>query len=296
MSALPPPGGEARIIDRGYRAYDGPRTGVSGAVRSVTRATVRWVLGLGRPARSKILPALSAFIAFVPAMVFVGIAAFVPEDQLALIQLPTYGEYYGWITSALVLFVSFTMPEALCADRRQGMLGLYLASPLDRTTYLLGKAIAVLGLLSIATIGPPLLMLVAYTLQGIGPEGPVAVLTTFLRILLSGGMVALFYTALSLGVSSLTDRRAVASAGTILLVLVTGVVAGALTSGGVGVSDRINVINLVFVPFEFVRHVFSNRLSVPELSFVEVLLAFVAWTALGLGTAWWRYRRIQVTR
>jgi ABC-2 type transport system permease protein len=296
MTALEPPGG-ARIIDRGYRSYDGPRTGVPGAIRSVAKYTARWVLGLGRPARSKVLPVLAAAIAFIPAIVFVGIAAFVPEDQLDLIVLPTYGEYYGFITSALIVFVAFAAPEALCGDRRHGMLGLYLASPLDRHTYLLGKGAAVAGLLSIATIGPPLLMLVAYTLQGIGPDGPVDVVSTFLRIVLSGSLVAVFYTAVSLGVSSLTDRRAVASAGVILLVLVTGAVTGALTNpGGVAMTEQINAANLVFVPFELVRHIFRNRLSVPDLSFAEVIGAYAAWVALGFSTAFLRYRKLAVTR
>ncbi len=287
----------ARIVDRGYRPYDGPRLGVAGAVRSLARHTLRWVLGIGRPARSKVLPILAAAIAYLPAVVFVGIAAFVPRDRVNQIVLPTYGEYYGFITSALVVFVAFVAPEALCPDRRSGMLGLYLASPLDRTSYLATKAVAIAGLLCVATIGPPLLMLVAYVLQGIGPDGPVAVATTFLRIAGSGLLVALFYTAVSLGVASLTDRRAVASAGTILLVLLTGALTGALTDpDGVGWSETLNVVNLVFVPFEVVRRVYGDPATGPVVPLAPLLGAFAGWVALGLGAAVVRYRRLAVTR
>lgn len=288
---------EARIVDRGYRRYDGPRLGVAGAVRSLLRHTVRWVLGIGRPVRSKVLPILAAVIAYLPAVVFVGIAAFVPRDRLSQIVLPTYGEYFGFITSALVVFVAFVAPEALCPDRRSGMLGLYLASPLDRRSYLATKAVAIGGLLCVATVGPPLLMLMAYTLQGLGPDGPVAVATTFLRIAGSGALVAVFYTAVSLGVASLTDRRAVASAGTILLVLITGAVTGALTDpDGVAWSETLNVANLVFVPFELVRRVYGDPATGPTLPLPALLGAYAGWVTLGLGTAVWRYQRLAVTR
>ena len=63
-------------------------------------------------------------------------------------------------------------PEVLCPDRRTGMLGLYLASPLTRDTYLLAKAAAVAGAARLVTLGPPLLLLVAFILQGLGPDGP----------------------------------------------------------------------------------------------------------------------------
>ena len=60
------------------------------------------------------------------------------------------------------------------------MLGIYLASPLNRDTYLLAKGLAVAATLSIVCIGPPLLMLVANVLQSQGPTG-VGDIITFSR-------------------------------------------------------------------------------------------------------------------
>ena len=62
------------IHDRGYRKYEGARSGVAGAVRSLTWQTIRSILGLGRPARHKVFPVIMVVVAVVPAVVFVGFA------------------------------------------------------------------------------------------------------------------------------------------------------------------------------------------------------------------------------
>ena len=41
--------GSARIVDRGYRRYTGPRRGTSGAVRSLIVQTLQRILGIRRP-------------------------------------------------------------------------------------------------------------------------------------------------------------------------------------------------------------------------------------------------------
>ena len=93
-----------------------------------------------------------------------------------------------------MIFTSFVAPEVLCTDRRTGMLGLYLASPLDRNTYLVSKAAAVASVLAVVTTGPQLLMLVAYALIGDGPGGPLDYVVVVLRILLAGLTMSALYT------------------------------------------------------------------------------------------------------
>ena len=125
-------------------------------------------MGLRRPARYKALTFLVVLIAYLPAAVFVGLAAFLPHQLRG--QLPKLSDYYGFVTAAIVLFVAFVAPESLCPDRRYRTLGLYLASPLDRLAYLRAKAQAIVMILGLVTLGPPLLMLVGLSLQNAGPK------------------------------------------------------------------------------------------------------------------------------
>ncbi|HEV7887527.1 MAG TPA: ABC transporter permease [Acidimicrobiales bacterium] len=291
MSSAP---GTGHIYDGGYRHYDGPRLGPSSAVRSVMKQTVQRVMGLRRPARSKVLPFLSVIMAYLPALVFVGVVALLPK-QVNDGFLPDYAEYYGFITMAIVLFVLFAAPEALCPDRRSRVLSLYLAAPLTRGTYLLAKAMAVASVLLLVTLGPPLLLLIGRGLQGVGPDGPVGFLVIFVRIAGSGVVMALFYTAVSMAVSSLTDRRAFAAGGTLLAIIGTSIVAGVLVNA-MKLSDAWYLANLNVPPLELVGRIYGVRGGLPEVGTVWVALAVAGWTAGGFAVAFWRYARLRVTR
>jgi ABC-2 type transport system permease protein len=286
---------QARIFDRGYRTYEGPRLGRAGAVRSLLRSTAQRVMGIKRPARAKVLPFAAAVIAFVPALVFIGVAALVDDERVRRDVIPTYGQYYGFIVSALVVFAAFVAPEALCPDRRTGLLGLYLASPLTRSSYLLSKVAAVMGLLAIATLGPPLLMVVAFVLQGLGPDGPLDVIVVVAQIVAAGTVVAGVYAAVSLGLSSLTDRKAFAAGSVLLLLLVTSAVTGALVNG-VGAPEWLFAFNLVVAPFELVQRIYGESGRLRETGTTLLWIVNLGWIALGFGVMWWRYRRLVVTR
>ncbi|CAN5746714.1 hypothetical protein BH10ACT1_BH10ACT1_21080 [soil metagenome] len=287
--------GDAQILDRGYRRYDGERTGESGAIRSVVVHSIQRALGARRTVWAKVLPVVTILIAYVPAIVFVGIVALIPAEQITDVVLPSYGDYYGYIISAILVFVALVAPEILCTDRRSGMLGVYLASALDRNTYLLAKAAAVAFVVSLVCLGPPLLMLVANILQSQGPTGIGDIALTSGRVLLTGILVTLLYTGVTMGVASLTDRKSVASAGTILLFLVGTSVAGALTSSGGAFGVRAISVPLLSleVPVRVHGEGGGAMRSVPSAT---VWAAWAAWTFGGFALAWYRLRKLPVTR
>ena len=162
-------GGEARILETGYRRYTGVRQGTAHSVRSLIAHTLRRILGLRRAARWKILPYLAIAFAYLPAIVFVGVMALIRAagtgGDLADQFVPPYFGYYAVISLAIQLFVAFVAPEALCPDRRARVLSLYLASPLSRMTYVLAKALSVAIVIATVTIGPVLLMLIGRVVQ-----------------------------------------------------------------------------------------------------------------------------------
>ncbi len=180
----------ARIYDVGYRAYDGPRSAPIWALVTIWRHTIQRVLGLHRSFRHKVLPGIALVIAFVPALIFVGIAAFLTVDPIREEILPSYGEYTGFITMALALFAALVAPEALCTDRRTGMLDLYLAGPLDVKRYLATKWAAVATVMLVMTAGPQLFILAAYAVENAGPSA-VGTPLLLLRILVAGIGVAI---------------------------------------------------------------------------------------------------------
>ena len=286
---------EARIHDRGYLGYDGPRHGTRRAMMNLSYHTVQRVLGLKRSNWQKVLPTISLLIAFIPAIVFIGIAAFLPRgDELGL---DSTADYYGIITGALFLFTAFVAPEAICTDRRSGMLGLYLASPLSRDTYLVAKFAAVAAVLGTMTLGPPLLLLIAYTLAASGPDGVDGWLIELGRILASGTAVAVFWTALSLALSSLTTRRSLASVGIFVGLLASSAVGDGLAEGA-EIGDSFALFNLIGLPFEAVSRIFGE--VEPEgapLNQVDTWAIYMTLVGLIVAFGWfarWRYQRIEV--
>jgi len=283
----------ARLFDLGYRSYDGPRERPIRAIGTLAVFTARRVLGLGRGARHKVLPAITLVIAFLPALVSVVFS--VLTEDIPVDDLISYGDYTFFIGSALALFASLVAPEALCPDRRSGMLGLYLAGPLDRNRYLLGKALAVVGVMLLITVGPLAFMLSAFVLAGHGPSAadtPVLLL----RILASGVATALLYAALSMAVSSFTTRRAAAAVATILLVFVPVTVARSAIDSA-DAPDELDLLSFPFAVAELSYRIFGETPDESEpitrLSTWLVSSGVSAVILVGFLICWLRYRRME---
>jgi ABC-2 type transport system permease protein len=285
---------DARILDRGYRRYEGPRLGAAGAQRALFVASVQRALGLRRRFRYKIVPLLVAGMVFLPAAVFVGVAALIPE-QLATGLVPRYGDYYGFVTAAMLLFVAAVVPDVMCTDRQTGMLGLYLAAPLTRDTYVAMKAAAVASVIALVTLGPPLLLLIGYSFVDLGPGWPTDGLVLLVRIVGAGLVVALWYTGIAMVASALTPRRAVASAGIVLATLVSAAVTGGLVEGA-KLSPWFRLGDLFNLPFEVVRRVYGEPGNFPELSTVPLVAVFIVAIVAMAVIVRTRYQHLTVTK
>lgn len=128
------------IYDRGYRTYDGERTGPSGARKAVYKDGIRRILGLGRKARDKVYPWLMIAIALAMAAVVIGVHWLIGDLAESLSEgVPSYGELfdlYSWIG---LLFIAFAGPWLLIPDRTRGVLSVYFSRPLTVDGYLVSK-------------------------------------------------------------------------------------------------------------------------------------------------------------
>jgi ABC-2 type transport system permease protein len=129
------------IYDRGYRTYDGERTGPAGARAAVYKEGIRRVLGLGRKAREKIFPWMMIAIALAMAAIVIGVHWFIGDLSQSLAEgVPSYGDLfdlYSWIG---LLFIAFAGPWLLIPDRTRGVLAVYFSRPLTVDGYLTAKA------------------------------------------------------------------------------------------------------------------------------------------------------------
>lgn len=284
----------SRLLDTGYRPYDGPRAGTAGAVGSLMRYSVRRGLGLGRPFGGKVPIGLVILIAYLPAVALVGVSVLV-GDILDQPLMQSVRDYYGLITTAVIAFAALVVPELFCTDKRTGMLGRYLATPLTRWTYLLAKAGALLLLLALVSLGPPLLLVIGLAGTGDTPPGALDVLDVVWRVLVATPLLALPLGAVGAAVSSLTSRRIVATAVIGVLLLLGGAVAGILAATGSPASVMLG--DVVMVAFEMPHRLLGGTTS--ELSSVplwQLVTAWSAWVAVPTAVVLTSYARTKVSR
>lgn len=291
--------GLAEIYDRGYRIYDGPRTGVSGAMRAVGVATIQRSLGLRRKFRFKIVPILVIFIAYVPALVFMGVAVLLPAE-IAGEVVAEYGGYFGLIALTMILFTAFVVPEVMGSDRRSGMLGLYLASPLNRWNYLGSKFASIMMITSLVTLFPVIFLMIGYTFLEIGPDGFGEGVAVVLSIFLSGLVLSTFFSLFGMAVSTLTDRPLFASAA-IVMVTIASEAFSAIIADNTDAPEWIRLFGVVALPLQVISRIWLRRgeseLDVfADVSDLTVVGAWVGTVAVFAAVLLIGYRRLQVTK
>ncbi|MGA0121788.1 MAG: ABC transporter permease [Gaiellales bacterium] len=293
----------ARIHDVRYRPFSGE---LRGSTRRAVASMARWsalrALGARRPWTAKVVPIVLALIALGPAVTVLGVKSLLGGDLVE--QLPTdlvpYAAYYTLIGFAIWAYAAIVIPETICPDRRSRVLDLYLSTAMSPREYVLGKVLASLvPLLAVTTL--PLAVL--YVGNVFFATEPLAYIGDNLReipaILAGGLLIALVYTLMGLAVASLTSRRAFASVGFILLLVISGLAAGALAEvADLGLNAR--MINLQALPVWLAQimiggeqitggdgpFVVENR---PDA--VPLIVANAVVCAVCIGILWLRYRR-----
>jgi ABC-2 type transport system permease protein len=249
VTALPPTLSGA-VYDRGYRPYQGLRGGRREATTALWRLSVRRALGLRRSWRQKVFPWTLLAITTVPAIVNVGVGYAIRDDPFEIpdFEFFTYREYVG-VSTALLLFVALTAPDVVCPDRAQRVLPLLFARPLTGVDYVLAKVGAIATIVFGFGFLPHVVLFVGQMLVS---DGALDYLTDNAAVLwqvpVAVALLALYYAAIGVALSSLTDRRIVGGVAILGLALVTSTVAAILTSAAGDDGSALDVINVLALP------------------------------------------------
>ena len=225
--------GAGSIYDLGYRRYDGVRLGRRHSVLSLYFYTLRGAFGLGRRSSSKIIPIAVAIIAFIPALIQLGIAAIVPA-QFEIIKPENY---YGYVAVMVALFCAAVAPEIVGRDQRTRTLSLYFSRALQRRDYALAKLAAFVTALLLLTLLPQAVLFLGSMLAANDiPQFLKDDWRQLPRIGVSGLLIAGLMASLSLAIACQTSRRSYATVAVIALFLVTTPLANIFVraAGGVG--------------------------------------------------------------
>ena len=114
----------------------GKRLGLGHSEWVMLRAALLRGLGIRRNFRNKIMPWLLIAIAFLPAVVILGIQIIVG------LQLTSpYANIYPRIDALFILFAGLVAADLICADRRERVISLYFSAPITRLHYIAAQVI-----------------------------------------------------------------------------------------------------------------------------------------------------------
>lgn len=285
------------IFSRGYRAYVGPRTGVRSGMVAVALASIQRAFGLRRKFRFKVVPLLTIVIAYIPALAFLGIAVLLPSE-LASEVVADYSGYYAFISVSMILLSSFVVPEVLGSDRKTGMFGITMASPLNRWQYLSSKFTAIMAVMSTVTLLPLLFLLIGYTLVDLGPDGFGQTLEILLNILLSGLILSAFFALFGMAVSTMTERPLFATAGIVMGIIASEALSN-IVADNTDAPEGIRLFGLTRIPNELITRLWGDGGERIPLAGISDLASFGAWfaaTVVFAGVVVVGYARLQVTK
>ncbi len=201
------------IHDIGYRHYDGPRLGPSYIRRSLFVETLRGAYGLGRSARSKIMPFLLLGVVALPAVVM-GIVT----GYFGLGELPVgYTEYVVSFQVVITIFLGSQSPAVMSRDLRFKVASLYFSRPLSRQQYVQAKYAGMATALFIL-MGLPITLLFAGALLAELPLDEQ--LPDYLRAMGGAAIYALVLGGIGLVIAAMTPRRGIGVAAVVGVLLV----------------------------------------------------------------------------
>ncbi|QEU93208.1 ABC transporter permease subunit [Streptomyces kanamyceticus] len=203
-----------QIHNIGYRNYEGPRLGRAYARRSLFSQSLRGAYGLGRSAKSKVLPMVLFAVMCVPAAIMVAVAVATKANSLPV----DYTRYAIVMQAVIGLFLAAQAPQTVSRDLRFKTVPLYFSRPIERGDYVQAKFAAMSSALFILTAAPLLVLYVGALLAKLDFADQTK---GFAQGLVSVALLSLLFGGIALVISAITPRRGFGIAAVIAVLTIT---------------------------------------------------------------------------
>jgi len=251
--------GQGVIHDLGYRHYDGARAGRRYIARALFLESAKGAYGLGRSAKSKVMPMLLLAAICLPAFIIVVITTVTNADKLA-------GDYTSYVLNVSLLvmvYVAGQAPTSVSRDLRFRVVSLYFSRPLERVDYVLAKYAAMTTAVFVLLALPLTILFVGALLAKLPLDEQVP---DYLRSLVGALLVALVLAGIGLVIAALTPRRGLGVAAIIAVLAVLAGVQGAVQAIAVEEgADTFAGYAGLFSPFTLVQGVMSSVLGAEKV-------------------------------
>ncbi|MFJ3905120.1 ABC transporter permease [Streptomyces sp. NPDC090025] len=302
MSAQAPGPAQARdtsqIHNIGYRNYDGPRLGRASARQALFSQSLRGAYGLGRSAKSKVLPMLLFAVMCAPALIIVAVAVVTKQSKLSI----EYTQYAIFLQMVIAIFVASQAPQSVSRDLRFRTVPLYFARPIERFDYVVAKFGAMASALFVLTAAPLLIMWIGALLAKMDFAEQTKM---FGQGLVSVALLSLLFGGLGLVMAALTPRRGFGVAAVIAVLVISYGAVSTLQGISYG-TDNIGAVKWIglFSPITLIGGVQDAFLGAPTAApggeaaapgmgvgvvYVLVVLALIAGS---YGVLMRRYRKV----
>ncbi|MEW2630181.1 ABC transporter permease [Streptomyces sp. NPDC048389] len=207
--------GTTRIHNIGYRHYDGPRLGRAYARRSLYSQSLRGAFGLGRSAKSKVLPMILLGIMCLVAAIIVAVAVATPN----MTDLPLKYTRYAIVMQALIaLFLAAQAPQSVSRDLRFKSVPLYFSRPIERADYVLAKFAAMASAVFVLTATPLVILYLGAMLAKFDFADQTK---GFAQGMVSVALLSVLFGGLGLVLAAFTPRRGFGVAAVIATMTIT---------------------------------------------------------------------------
>ncbi|MGP4114954.1 ABC transporter permease subunit [Streptomyces sp. 4N509B] len=287
---------EARIHDIGYRRYSGQRLGTLYARRSLFVHSLRGAYGLGRSARSKVLPFGLFAIMAMPAVVSVAVATTVGLDELPI----GYTEYPLFMQPIVGLYLALAAPHMVSLDLRHKTIPLYFSRPIDARDYVAAKFASLTAALFLFTAIP---ITIAYVGGLLAELGFTTQTEDFTQGLVFAAVFSVFHAGIALLTSALTPRRGFGVAAVMAILTIPYFAVSAVqviateqgndgTVGWIGLASPGSLMDGLQSAFLGGTSQFPDNVEVTGAAAPAYVLVVLALTALSYVLLVRRYRKV----